>query len=157
MAAPPARKDSGRLATNRKALRDYFVLERIEAGLELTGPEVKSVRAGGANLTGGYARIDEGDATLLDVHIAPYAWGNRFNPDPARPRRLLLHAKEISRLEGHLAQKGLTLVPLSVYLHKRWIKVELGLCRGRQDPDKREHLRQKTAEQEARRAIARQR
>jgi SsrA-binding protein len=149
------KRGSGRIATNRKALRDYQVLVRLEAGLVLLGTEVKSVRAGNVNLTGGFARLENGQATLCDVHIAPYECGNRFNHDPTRPRRLLMGRKEIDRLAGQLAQQGLTLVPLSLYFTKRWAKVELGLCRGRLDRDKREVLRRKTADEEARRAMAR--
>ena len=149
------KRGSGRIATNRKALHDYQVLERFEAGLVLLGTEVKSVRAGNVNLTGGFARLENGQAVLCDVHIAPYECGNRFNHDPTRPRPLLMGRKEIHRLAGQLVQQGLTLVPLSLYFTKRWAKVELGLCRGRLDRDKREVLRRKTADEEARRAMAR--
>jgi SsrA-binding protein len=155
--AATEKQGSGKLATNRKAFRDYVVLDRIEAGIALSGTEIKSVRAGNVNLTGGFARIDDGRLTLCDVHIAPYECGNRFNHDPTRPRELLLHRKEIFRLAGQLAQKGFTLVPLSMYLRKRWAKVELGVCRGRQDPDKRDRVRRKDADREAQRAMAQRR
>jgi SsrA-binding protein len=154
---PASRQSPGSrpLATNRKALRDYQVLERLEAGLVLTGTETKSVRAGGTNLTGAFARIAGGRVTLCGAHIAPYESGNRFNHEPGRPRTLLLHRQQIERLAGQIAQKGLTLVPLSVYFRKRWAKVELGLCRGRREADKREAVRRRLADQEARRAMAR--
>jgi SsrA-binding protein len=154
---PAADPGTGRLATNRKAPRDYHIQERLEAGIELTGPEVKSVRAGGASLAGSFAKVEEGQVTAYGIHVAPYAQGNRFNPPPERPRRLLLRRKEIDRLLGAVTQKGFTLVPLALYTRKRWIKVELGLCRGKQDPDKRETLKRKAAEEEARRSMARAR
>lgn len=156
MAPAAASKDSDKTATNRKALRDFFVIDRIEAGLELLGTEVKSLRAGNVNLTGGFAKVEEGgDATLYDVHIAPYECGNRFNHDPTRPRRLLLSRKELDRLHGQIAQKGYTLVPLRLYFRKRWAKVELGLCKGKQDADKRETIRRREGDREARQAMAR--
>lgn len=156
MAAAKDSKDADRAATNRKAFHDYFVVDRFEAGIELLGTEVKSVRAGNVNLTGGFARIEEsGRVILFDVHIAPYECGNRFNHEPTRPRTLLLHRKEIERLKGMIATKGYTMVPLKMYFRKRWAKVEIGLCKGKQDEDKRHALRRKDADKEARRAIAR--
>lgn len=156
MAAARDSKDADRAATNRKAFHDYFVVDRFEAGIELLGTEVKSVRAGNVNLTGGFARIEEsGRVILFDVHIAPYECGNRFNHEPTRPRTLLLHRKEIERLKGVIATKGYTMVPLKMYFRKRWAKVEIGLCKGKQDEDKRQALRRKDADKEARRAIAR--
>lgn len=156
MAAAKESRDAGKAATNRKAFHDYAVVDRIEAGLELLGTEVKSVRAGNVSLTGGYAKIEEsGRAVLYDVHIAPYECGNRFNHEPTRPRTLLLHRREIDRLRGLVAQKGYTLVPLKLYFRQRWAKVEIGLCKGKQDEDKRDSLRRKEADREARRAVAR--
>jgi len=155
MASAADHAGSGRVATNRKALHDYQVLERIEVGLELLGTEVKSVRDNGLTLIGGFARIENGQATLYGVKIAPYACGNQFNHEPERPRRLLLHGKEIARLGAHLAQKGLTLVPLNAFFRKGWLKLELGICRGRQEPDKRERLRRETSERELQRAVRR--
>ena len=146
---------TGRVASNRKALHDYHVLERLEAGIALLGTEVKSVRAGGVNLTGGFARIENGRAVLHGVHIAPYTAGNRFNHDPLRPRALLLKRRELGRLVGQLAQKGFALVPLAMYFRGPWVKVELGLCRGKTKGDQRETLRRKTAEREVRQAVAR--
>lgn len=155
MTAQPQAADR-RVATNRKARYDYHVLDSFEAGIELRGTEVKAVRDGQINLAGGYAAIRDGQIMLHSVNIAPYQFGNQFNHDPLRPRRLLLHRKEIDRLAGHLARKGSTLVPLSCYFSRRGkIKIELGLCRGKQDPDKREALRRKMSDDEARRAMSR--
>jgi SsrA-binding protein len=155
MAASHDKKSGERVATNRKALHDYFVLDRIEAGLELRGTEVKSVRSGNVNLTGGFVKVEQGRMVLHGVHIAPYECGNRHNHDPLRPRQLLLHRREISRLDGKLATKGLTLIPLSMFFGRRWAKVELGVCKGKQDSDKRETMRRKEADREAQRAIER--
>jgi SsrA-binding protein len=157
MAAARNSQRQDRAATNRKALHDYFVVSRIEAGVELAGTEVKSIRAGTVNLTGGYALVEGGRVVLYDVHIAPYVCGNRFNHDPTRPRRLLLHRREIHRLTGQMAQKGHALIPLKMYFRGRWAKVELGLCKGKQDADRREALRRKDADREARKAMARAR
>ena len=156
MAAADAQQ-AGRVASTRKAFHDYVVVDKLEAGLELQGTEVKSVRAGNVTLTGGYARIENEQVTLYDVHIAPYECGNRFNHDPRRPRRLLLNRKEIDRLIGLVQQKGCALVPLAMYFRKnRWVKIELGICKGKQDADKRETLKRKTADLEARRAMRRE-
>lgn len=156
MAAAKDSREADKAATNRKAFHDFFVVDRLEAGIELLGTEVKSVRAGNVTLTGGYAKVEEsGRVVLYDVHIAPYECGNRFNHEPTRPRTLLLNRREILRLKGHIAQKGYTLVPLKMYFKKRWAKVELGLCKGKQDEDKRQSLRRKEADREARRAVAR--
>ena len=151
-------RETGMAATNRKAFHDFFVVDRIEAGIELQGTEVKSVRSANVTLTGGFAKIEEsGRLVLYAVHIAPYECGNQFNHEPTRPRTLLLHRKEIERLKGQIAQKGYTLVPLKLYFRKRWAKVELGLCKGKQHDDKRDTLRRKDAEREARRAVSRYR
>jgi SsrA-binding protein len=143
---------SGRIATNRRALHDYFVLERFEAGIELRGTEVKSLREGHIALTGAFARVENGDIVLFGVNITPYEFGNRFNHVPDRPRRLLLHRREIGKIQVQVEQKGQTLIPLAVYLKRGLIKVELGLCKGKQAYDKRETLRRKTADREAARA-----
>ena len=143
-----------RIATNRKATYDYFVLERIEAGIELHGTEVKSLRAGLANLTGGFGDIQDGQVFLRDVRISPYEFGNRFNHEPDRPRRLLMHRREIDRLLGKTAQKGLTLIPLSLYFKRGHVKVELGLCKGKHTVDKRDDLKRKAADRDARRAAS---
>jgi SsrA-binding protein len=140
---------------NRKARHNYFIVDRFEAGIELLGTEVKSMRDGLVDLSAGFAAIENGQVFLRDVHIKPYEFGHQFNHEPRRPRKLLLHKHEIKRLFGSLTQKGMTMIPLSMYLNKRgFIKVELGLCRGRQAPDKRERLRKEAADRETSRAIA---
>ncbi|MGH7775854.1 MAG: SsrA-binding protein SmpB [Candidatus Dormibacterales bacterium] len=139
------------VARNRRAYHDYFVEERFEAGLVLTGTEVKSVRAGRCNLRDGYVRIDREEAWLEQVHISPYAQGGMFNHDPMRPRKLLLHRREISSLTGKVRQRGYTLIPLRVYFTRNLAKLEFGLCRGKREYDKRQAL----AEADARREIAR--
>jgi len=151
----PPEKSYRKVAANRKALRDYFVLERHEAGIELRGTEVKSIRQGHVSLSGSYARIEDGRVTLYGLNILPYDHGNRFNHDPDRPRRLLFHRKEIGKLCVETEQKGHALVPLSVYFKRGLVKVEMGLCKGKQQSDKRETLRRRTAEREAAREIAR--
>jgi len=141
------------IAVNRQARHEYDILERYEAGLVLTGSEIKSLRAGRANLRGGYARVREGEVWLVDVHIAPYAEaGRRFGHDAMRPRKLLLSRPEIDRLRGRLETAGLTLVPLRLYIKGRWAKVELGLCRGRKLHDRRQAI----AERDARREVERE-
>jgi len=139
------------VATNRKALRDYEVFEKLEAGIELFGTEVKSVRAGNVSLDEGYAAVEGGEAFLVGVTIAPYAQGNIFNRDPKRRRRLLLHKDELKRLFGRTTLRGFTLIPLSMYFNDRGLaKVELALCRGRKQYDRRETLRQKAMERDER-------
>ncbi|MBN1557449.1 MAG: SsrA-binding protein SmpB [Lentisphaerae bacterium] len=152
MTAPPERSA---LAVNRKARRDYQVLERIEAGVALRGTEVKAVRRGGVGFAGAFAQFENGEAVLINLNIPPYEQGNRFNHEPTRPRRLLLHKKEIQRLQAQSEQKGLALVPLAVYLKRGRVKIELGLCRGKRQHDKRETLRRQDADREAARALRR--
>lgn len=135
-------------ASNRKARFDYHIEERFEAGISLTGTEVKSVRGGRANLLDSYADIEWTGVILRQCHIGPYEAGNRFNHDPLRPRRLLLHRAEIQRLLGKVREKGFTLVPLSLYQKGRHIKVELALARGKKGPDRREEIKRRTAERE---------
>ncbi len=135
-------------ATNRKARFDFHIEERFEAGIALTGTEVKSIRGGRANLRDSYADIEGTDVILRQCHISPYEPANRFNHDPLRPRRLLLRRAEILRLLGKVKEKGLTLVPLSLYQKGRRIKVELALARGKKGPDRREEIRRRTAERE---------
>ena len=128
-------------AANRKAFHDYFVLERYEAGIELSGTEVKSIRAGTLNLKDSYCTIKNGEIFIRGMHISPYEQGNIFNRDPYRKRRLLLHKREILRLFGTLKQQqGLTLIPLSLYFKGSRVKVQLGLCRGKKLYDKRADL-----------------
>lgn len=139
------------VAENRKARHDYHIEETFEAGLVLTGTEVKSLRLGRAQLREGYAAIDRGEAYLYNVHISPYDQGNRYNHDPLRRRKLLLHKGEIMRLLGRVREKGYTLVPLRVYFKRGKAKLELGLARGKKVYDKRADI----AERDATRAIAR--
>ncbi len=139
------------VATNRKALRDYTVFERVEAGIELAGTEVKSLRAGNVSLDEGYAAVEHGEVFLYDVNIAPYAQGNVFNREPKRRRKLLLHRDEIRRLFGRTTLRGYTLIPLRLYFNARGkAKVELALCRGRKSYDHREQLRRRAIEREDR-------
>ena len=146
--------DAERLvASNKKAYHEYFILEKYEAGLALVGTEVKSAREGRVNLKEAYALVRDGEAFLLNCHISPYTHGNRENHDPTRTRKLLLHRQEIRKLIGKTQEKGLTLVPLRVYLKRGRVKVELGLARGKKTHDKREAERTKEADREARAAM----
>ncbi len=139
------------VATNRKAFHDYFVLDRYEAGIELAGTEVKSIRAGNINLKDSFCTVKNGEIFLRGMHISPYSHGNIFNKDPVRPRRLLMHKKEINRLNARIMQDGVALIPLSVYFKGSLIKVELGLCKGKKLHDKRDS----EAEKESKRSIER--
>ena len=138
---------------NHKARRDYFISETYEAGVELKGTEVKSLRNGRASIDDAFARVERGECWLHNAHISPYEFGNRYNVDPLRPRRLLLHKKEIDRLAGQLNAKGMALVPLKIYFTKSFAKVLLGLGKGKAQYDKREALKRKTAEREVNRAL----
>jgi len=140
------------IADNRKARHDYFVEETYEAGIELFGTEVKSLRAGGVNLKDSYCEIDGGEMFALGVHISPYEQGNIFNRDPLRPKRLLMHKREIMKLTGLVSRDGYTLVPLSLYFKGSHVKMALGLCKGKKLYDKREA----TAKRDADRLIERQ-
>ncbi len=140
------------VATNRKAYHDYLVLEKLEAGLVLAGTEIKSVRAGKVSLQDGFARVEKGEGWLENVYIAPYEQGGLYNVEPRRRRKLLLHADEIRRLIGKVKEKGLTLVPLRVYLKGDRAKVELALARGKRAYDKREAIAEREAEREMSRA-----
>ena len=143
------------VAVNRRAYHDYFIDEKYEAGLVLQGTEVKSLRAGRANIRDGYVRVDGGEAWLENVHITPYAQGGYVNHDPLRPRKLLLHADEIASLIGKTRQKGYTLVPLRLYFARNRAKVELGLARGKREYDKRQAIAQADAKREMERALRR--
>jgi SsrA-binding protein len=148
----------GTVAENRKARHDYEIEERYEAGIVLTGSEIKSVRGGKVNLRGSYARIVNGEVVLYDAHISPYEQsGKFFNHNPTRPRKLLLHRREISRLLGQVREKGLTLVPLRVYFKDRRAKVEIGVARGKKLYDKRQDLAKRDAQRDIERAIKSQR
>ena len=138
---------------NRRARFEYEILETFEAGIALLGPEVKSLRNGKANLTDGYAFIRRGEVFLANVHIGPYEKAWRENVEPRRQRKLLLHRAEISRLEGKVAERGLTLIPLRLYFKSGRAKVELGLCRGKQRHDKRASIRQRESERDLQRAL----
>lgn len=140
------------VARNKKALHEYEILDTWEAGLVLTGPEVKSVRAGRVNLAGAFARVENGEVWVYDMHISPYDPASYWNVDPLRPRKLLLHAREIRRLIGAVQEKGLTLVPLDLYFRRGYAKVTLALARGRKLHDKREAIKRRTAEREIERA-----
>lgn len=141
------------VATNRKARHEYEILDTFEAGLVLKGPEVKSLREGKVGFQDAFARVDGGEVWLHSLHISPYEQANRFNEDPLRPRKLLLHRLEILRLVGKVEEKGLTLIPLAIYFRGGYAKVTLALARGRRTYDKREKLKKKTQEDEARRAM----
>jgi SsrA-binding protein len=141
------------VSLNRKAFHDYIIEDTVEAGLVLTGTEIKSMRAGRVNLRDAYARPERGEMWLLNAHIAPYQAGNRYNHEPERPRKLLLHRKQILELGRKVHEKGLTLVPLKLYFNKQGrAKVELGLGRGKKLYDKRETLARRDAEREMERA-----
>lgn len=141
------------ITTNREAYHNYIILETYETGIQLTGTEVKSARAGRVNLKDAYALITDGEAWLLNAHISHYSHGNRQNHDPVRDRRLLLHKKEIVRLKSKTQEKGLTLVPTKLYFKGNLIKCELAIARGKKHYDKREAEARKTQEREARAAI----
>ncbi|HHY36713.1 MAG TPA: SsrA-binding protein SmpB [Firmicutes bacterium] len=139
---------------NRKARHDYHILETMEAGIALQGSEVKSLRQGKANLRDAYARVDRGEVFLYNVHISPYDKASYFNHEAKRPRKLLLHKREINRLLGAVREKGLTLVPLKIYFNRRGLaKVELALARGKQKYDKREAMARRDAQREMARAL----
>ncbi|HPB12230.1 MAG TPA: SsrA-binding protein SmpB [Kiritimatiellia bacterium] len=155
MSGKDKKRNGGNLTVNRRATHDYFVLERMETGIELVGTEVKVVRNGEAGLTGSYAQVKNGQLFLNQVTIPPYAFGNRFNHDSLRTRRLLVHKREIRKLQAMSEQKGLSLIPLRLYLSpKGLVKVELGVCRGKAQEDKRESIKRREADLEARRAIS---
>lgn len=155
MSGKDKKRNGGNLTVNRRATHDYFVLERMETGIELVGTEVKVVRNGEAGLTGSYAQVKDGQLFLNQVTIPPYAFGNRFNHDSLRTRRLLVHKREIRKLQAMSEQKGLSLIPLRLYLSpKGLVKVELGVCRGKAQEDKRESIKRREADLEARRAIS---
>ena len=141
---------------NRKAYHDYHVLDSLEAGLALMGTEIKSIRAGNANLRDAFAKIEAGEVWLHNAHIARYNPGNRFNHEPTRARKLLLHRKQIRELEREVQAKGLTLVPLKLYLKDDLAKIELGVVRGKRQYDKRQAEAQREAEREMGRAIRRE-
>ena len=141
------KKNTGKkiIANNKKAYHDYFVDETMEAGIQLFGTEVKSLRCGGVNLKDSYCSIEDGELFVTGMHISPYEKGNIYNRDPLREKKLLMHKREILRLLGKVGQEGVTLVPLSLYFKGSRVKVELGICRGKKLYDKREDLAKKQA------------
>ena len=143
------------IATNRKARHDYIIDDVLEAGLVITGSEIKSIRAGQVNLRDSYAAIRDGEAWLVNVYIAPYKQASYQNHEPRRERKLLLHSREIKRLTGKLQEKGLTLVPLRLYLKNGRAKIELGLARGKKTYDKRQSLRERDDRRQIARAMGR--
>ncbi len=140
------------IAANKKAYHDYFVEDKYEAGIELCGTEVKSLRNGRVNIKDSFCQIKNGELLVYGMHISPYEKGNIFNKDPLRQRRLLMHKKEILRLFNAVGQKGYSIVPLSLYFLGKWVKVEVGLCKGKKLYDKRESDAKRSAEREAQRA-----
>ena len=147
-------KGEGKLiAQNRKARHDYSIIDTVEAGLVLQGTEIKSIRNGRINLKDGFARIRNGEAFLYNVHISPYEQGNIFNKDPYRPRRLLMHRREINKLMGLIAQQGYTLIPLSLYFKGSRVKVQLGLCKGKKLYDKRDDMARRAGQRDIDRAL----
>ncbi len=146
-------KDGGKkiIANNKKAYHDYFVDEKYEAGIQLFGTEVKSLRAGGVNLKDSYCTIENGEIFATGIHISPYEKGNIYNKDPLREKKLLMHKREILKLFGLVGQEGVTLVPLSLYFSGSRVKVELGVCRGKKLYDKRDDLAKKQAQRDVER------
>jgi SsrA-binding protein len=141
------------VASNRKARHEFEVLETVEAGIELKGPEVKSIRAGNVSFQDAHARVDRGQIWLHSLHVSPYEQANRFNVDPVRPMRLLLNKQEIRRLAAKVEEKGLTLVALDLHFSRGYVKVTLAVARGRKLHDKRDALKRKEQDREARRAV----
>lgn len=141
------------IAQNKKAWHDYFVEDKYETGIELAGTEVKSLRQGAVNLKDSYCTIKNGEIHAYGMHISPYEKGNVFNREPMRPRRLLMHKREIMKLMGLVAQQGYSLIPLSLYFDRQWVKLELGLCKGKKLYDKRETEAKKTMARDAERYI----
>ena len=133
------------IAKNKKAYHDYFVLEKYEAGIELYGTEIKSIRAGRVNLKDSFCSVDDGEMYAIGMHISPYEQGNRFNRDPLRKKKLLLHKREIMKLFGESQQQGLSVIPLELYLKKGKAKLEIGLCKGKKLYDKRADAAKKAA------------
>ena len=145
------------IAVNREVRHEYFVIEALETGIELVGTEVKSLRAGGVNLKDSWADIDDAELIAKGIHISPYEQGNIFNTDPMRPKKLLLHKAEIRKLQQLVQRKGYTLIPLQLYLKDGRVKLELGVCMGKQLHDKRAAAADQAAKMEAARAVRNQR
>ncbi|ABO68342.1 tmRNA-binding protein [Geobacillus thermodenitrificans NG80-2] len=141
------------IAQNKKARHDYFIEETYEAGLVLQGTEIKSIRNGRVNLKDSFAKVEKGEVFLHNMHISPYEQGNRYNHDPLRTRKLLLHRREINKLIGYTKEQGYTLVPLKLYIKNGFAKVELGVAKGKKKYDKREDMKRKEAQREIERAF----
>jgi len=139
---------------NKKAFFDYFIDEKLEAGIALKGSEVKSIRAGDVSLKDCFCHIDSGEIVLKNCYIAPYSKGSYFNEEPRRDRKLLLHRREIDRLIGKIKEKGFTIIPLTIYFTDRLVKLEIGLCKGKKLHDKRQSIKEKDIEREQQREIA---
>lgn len=146
-------KGSRLIAQNKKAYHDYFIEDTYQAGISLAGTEVKSLRMGKCSLKESFIKIENREAFIYNMHISPYEQGNIFNKDPVRPRRLLLHKREITRLFGHIKQDGYTLIPLSVYLKGSLVKVQVGLCKGKKLYDKRDDMAKKAAKRDIERSM----
>ena len=142
------------IAVNRRAGHDYEIIETFDAGIVLTGPEIKSIRARRVNLGDAYAAIERAEAWLYNMHISPYEAGSRYNPDPKRRRKLLLHRREIDKLLGRTVERGLTLVPLRIYLQRGYAKVAIGLARGKREYDKRRAIAEREVRREEERALS---
>ncbi len=152
------KKKKRMIANNKKARHDFFIEESYETGIVLTGTEIKSIRQGKVNIKESYARVEKGEVILYGMHISPYDHGNIFNVDPLRPRKLLLHKKEIRKLIGYIQQKGLTLVPLNLYINEDGrAKVELGVARGKKNYDKRADIAKRDADRKMEQAKKRER
>ena len=141
------------VSENRKAFHDYHIEDRVEAGIVLTGTEIKSIRNGKVNLKDSYARLNEGEVWVYQMHISPYEQGNRFNHDPLRPRKLLLHRAEINKLVGKIQLQGLTLIPIKIYLKRGMAKVELAVGQGKKNYDKRQALAEREGKRDIERAL----
>ncbi|WP_407306360.1 SsrA-binding protein SmpB [Desulfosporosinus sp. SB140] len=141
------------VSENRKAFHDYFIEDRVEAGIILTGTEIKSIRNGKVNLKDSYAHLDKGEVWVYQMHISPYEQGNRFNHDPLRPRKLLLHRSEINKLVGKIQLQGLTLIPIKIYLKRGLAKIELGVAQGKKNYDKRQALAEREGKRDIERAL----
>ncbi len=150
------KKERKLVANNKKARHDYFIDETYEAGIVLTGTEIKSVRQGRVNIKESYAKVEDGEVIVYGMHISPYEQGNRFNTDPLRPKKLLLHKKEISKLIGLISQQGLTLIPLTIYINESGLaKMELAVARGKKLYDKRDDLKKRDDERHMAQAMKR--
>lgn len=146
-------QDGKSLAQNRKAYHDYFIEDTYEAGIVLFGTEIKSIRKGSANLRDAYAQVQNGEVWLYNMHVSPYEQGNRFNHEPMRPRKLLLHKSEIAKLIGAVKEEGYTLIPTKLYIRNGYCKIELGLAKGKKLYDKRESAKKRDANREIQRAL----